>query len=112
MLRFTWVLSLILLLCALVGAQTNLPAGTRLRVQMQTPVDTKTSNVGDAVEALLVEPVQNGGSILVPVGARLTGRVAAVSPQSKAHQTHALLQLSFDELILPNGQHLKIQAHL
>ena len=100
----------LLLLCTLTAAQTDLSPGTRLRVELQTEVDTRTSRLGDVVEAQLVEPVQEGGSILFPVGTRLTGRVVAISSENKHEQKHALLQLSFDELILPDGRTLKTQA--
>jgi len=110
--QLTWVLSLISLLYTLVGAQINLPAGTRLRVQMQTEIDTKTSHVGDRVEALLVEPLQEENSILLPVGTRLTGQIAGVCSEEKHQHKHALLQLSFDQMILPDGRAFKTEATL
>jgi hypothetical protein len=41
-------------------AQTTavtLPAGARLRVKLQTPVNTKTANSGDPVDAILIAPL-------------------------------------------------------
>jgi TonB family protein len=104
------VLSVALLLCALVLAQSvpSLPAGTRLRVQMQNSIETKTSHVGDVAEAVLIEQ----GNTAVPVGTRLHGRVVAVSAENKKQQAHARLQLSFEELLLPDGRKITAQASI
>ena len=36
----------------------EIPAGTTFDVEMITPVDTRTSNVGDRVEAKLATPIR------------------------------------------------------
>lgn len=102
------LLILWLSICAAAQGADSLPPGTRLRVQMQTRVETKTSHVGDMVEAVLSEPIQ--GSTALPVGTRLTGRVTQVSAESRTNHTHALLRLLFTEAALPNGQRIQIQA--
>ena len=110
--RLIWVLYIVPLLCGSLGAQIDIPAGTRLRVQLQSEVDTRTSHVGDTVQAEVIEPVQNGSSVPVPVGARLSGHVVDVSPENRRMQTHALLQLVFDEIALPGGENVKTYAIL
>src|SRR5215472_530548 len=110
--KHSWVLCLVVFFTLATAHTQSLPSGTRLRVQMQTPADTKTSHVGDAIEALLVESVEVGGSILVPTGTRLKGNIIAVAAEDKKKQTHALLQLSFDEMVLPDGHTFKAQALL
>lgn len=108
--RLICLLSIIFVLCASLVAQTDLPAGTRLRVQLQSEVDTRTSHVGDVVKAEIIEQVQDGTSVVVPVGAHLSGHVLDVSPESKSMQTHALLQLVFDQIAFPDGKNIKTYA--
>ena len=108
--RLIWIFFMVLVLSASLGAQIDLPAGTRLRVQLQSEVDTRTSHVGDVVQAEVTEPVQNGTSVVVPIGAHFKGHVLDVSPENKKMQTHALLQLVFDQIALPDGKNAKTYA--
>ncbi len=94
---------LIASLLFLAGAQAQttavaLPAGTRFHVRLQTPVNTKTANSGYPVEAILIAPLSFHGSVTVPVGTRLSGRIADI-------QRHrgVSLQLTFDTMTLPGG---------
>lgn len=55
--------------------ETTLPAGTLLRVRLDTPVASNTSRVEDSVRARLASPVTIGGRTVVPSGSAVTGVV-------------------------------------
>src|SRR5947209_8327286 len=87
-----------LLLAAVAHAQdtkVTLPAGTRLRVKLETPVDTKTAHAGDAVEAALIQQVVVHGRSVLPVGTYISGSVQAIRPGSHKDKVFAFLRLVF-----------------
>jgi hypothetical protein len=61
----------------------TVPEGTKLALEIQTPVSTKTAKVEDAVEARLTEAVVIDGTEVLPAGAPVLGNVAAVTPAGK-----------------------------
>jgi len=102
-----WVGSAVLLLAIAVPGQElpeMVPAGTRLRVKLETPVDTKTSHVGDGVRALLIEPVSIQGRALLPADTYLAGHVTALRPPNRKGHVAAVLNLAFEKITLPDGR--------
>jgi len=96
-----------LLLVITVSAQElpeTVPAGTRLRVKLETPVDTKTSRVGDGVRAVLIEPVSIQGRVLLAVDTYLAGHVTAIRPANRKEHVPAVLNLAFEKITLPDGR--------
>lgn len=87
-------------------------AGTPLRVALDQRV--KVKRVGQAVTATVVEPVYAFDRIVIPVGARAVGHVAALQGPSKGTRLRALLAgdltpprkvtLDFNTLVLPDGE--------
>jgi hypothetical protein len=64
------------------------------------------------VDAVLIEPVTHYDVIILPIGTRLHGRVVTIRAADKKQKIHALLRLSFDEVILPDGRHFKSLASI
>src|SRR5262249_13327982 len=95
-----------------VRVEPTVSAGTRLKAKMESTVDTKTSRVGDGVDAVLIEPVTHYDVVILPIGTRLHGRVVTVRAADKKQKIHALLRLSFDEVILPDGRLFKSLASI
>lgn len=60
-----------------------LPAGTALRVRLDHAVSTATHRAGDRFTATLAEPLRDGERVLVPKGARVTGRIREASPSGR-----------------------------
>jgi len=59
------------------------PSGTKLALEIDTPVNTKTSAVEDPVDARLTEAVTIDGTEVLPVGTRLRGNVSEVKAAGK-----------------------------
>jgi len=103
-------LAMLLLAAAAVAQQgTSLPAGTGLRMKLETPLSTHKSKVGDVFTGRVTEAVVVNGQTVVPVGASVTGRVTKLSEPRRiaGKPTIALLP---DRVVLPNGNEYLITA--
>jgi len=82
-----------------------LPADTVLHVRLATGASS-LSRPGDAVEAVVIAPIVQGDTIRLPMGARLSGAVKTATPATP--EARAELHLSFDTLVLPDGEKLPL----
>jgi hypothetical protein len=74
----------------------SIPAGTTLRVELSNRLSSDVSQRGDPFEARVVEPREYEGAIV-------SGRVTRVRRAGKVRGT-AELQLSFDQIRMPDGR--------
>ena len=85
----------------------SLPAGTIFEVQMTTPVATKTSNVGDKIEATLIQPlVAPDGHVIANQGALIRGEISELTRASKsrAEEDRASLKFAFTSIETVDGE--------
>ncbi len=73
---------------------------------MITPVDSRTSFAGDAVEARVLDPVKHGKQVVIPKGAVLRGRIARLEQQYLPGAS-VKLSLRFDSVAF-NGTNMEI----
>jgi len=57
----------------------ELPQGLPMVIVLQTTLDSRTSQVGQPVQARLAAPISAEGTVVVPQGAELAGEVTAVT---------------------------------
>lgn len=87
----------------------SVPTGTTFAVRMNDALSTQASKVGDAFTATLTDPIVNAdGTVIVPAGAVVRGRVTAVAPSTRVGET-AALKLAF-EAISFGGDSYPLQA--
>ena len=100
-----------MMLAAAAGAQqgTSLPAGTSMRMQLETPLSTHKSKVGDVFNGRLTEAVMVNGQTMVPAGASVTGRVLKVSEPRRIAGTPSIALLP-DRIVMPDGNQFLITA--
>ena len=55
--------------------ELQLPAGLEFTVQLAGAIDSKTASVGDKLTAVVQTPVRYRGTVLIPKGAMLEGRI-------------------------------------
>ena len=79
-----------------------IPAGTRVDARLESLVQTANSNVGDAIVAIVVEPIRGAGHIIVPQGSRLNGRVETIQPATSSNEGR--VRLVFREIQLSDGR--------
>jgi hypothetical protein len=73
----------LLFLLALAGTaqnieQVTLPAGTKFKVRLETPISSKISEVGDKVVVTLLEPLPIDSQHALPRGIEMTGQITQV----------------------------------
>jgi len=81
-----------------------IPRDTIMRVELMSNVSTDASQKGDRFQARVIEPKEFEG-------ATIEGHVANVKRPGRAKST-AQLQLSFDEIRLPDGRSSKMSAQV
>jgi hypothetical protein len=90
--------------------ETELPAGLFLEIALQTPIDSKTSAVGDLIEAKLQTNIIYEGKVLAPAGAVVRGRVRRLE-KLRGWNDVFLVGLAFNELEFP-GHRARFLARL
>jgi hypothetical protein len=85
-----------------------IPLGTVVPVILDTPLSSLTSKVGDKL-SVTVRSNQDGDAEF-PRGTRLVGRV--IDAQQAEDNQPGMLDLSFDEAVLPNGSKATIYGSL
>ena len=97
------------------GAAHYISAGTTIRANLDTPLSTRTSQVGDRFTATITAPVQDsGGNIIIPAGAKLNGQVTEPTDEKLASAIKGMghLNLRFTNIQLTNGADIPINATL
>jgi len=80
-------------------------------VTLSSSLNSGTASVGDRFEAEVNQTVSVDGKAAIPMGSRIRGFVEDVH-KAKRGAGHGSLALSFDALVLPDGEEVEIQAGL
>ena len=88
-----------------------LPAGTRLALELRTPLHSGTSRVGDRFAVRTVEPVVLGELVALEPGALVEGRIAGVVRSGEAGDP-GRIELDFRDLVLPDGRRVPLEAEI
>ena len=102
----------LLMFCSVLAlACDTLPAGQTFWIRLTTPVSSYSSKAGDRVDAVLIEDAVCGDSVVLPLGAKISGTVRSVRKVGWGirHET-AALHLEFYRAIPPNGQPMAVSA--
>lgn len=113
----TAILKTQLLLTALIWvahlSAAVLPSGSELEVRLLHGVGSRVSRVGDPVRAVVIAPVFDHGSIVIPAGAIVSGVVDRTDRLGLGlRHTAARLDLRFTDLHLSDGTFIPIHARL
>jgi len=94
-------------------AQTNLalPAGTAVKMKLETTLSTFGNKAGDTFSGRVTEPVVLDGRTVIPVGATVQGRITKVNePRRMAGK--ATIGMFPETVILPSGERYILNAVL
>lgn len=87
-------------------------SGTILRARMNSTISSKTAVAGSTFTATVTEPVYaSNGSIVIPTGSIVTGRVDQVTKAAKGGKPGSI-EASFTSVRLPNGRIRAINGSL
>lgn len=89
----------------------SIPAGSTLRAQLETTLNTKMNKNGDPFVARIVEPILVKGEEVVPVGSTVEGHVSFVKEPGRAKGV-AEMRLTPETLTTPDGIQYSISAGL
>ena len=99
-----------LLLGATLAAQTlSLPAGTGVKMKLETPISTTRTKVGDSFAGRVTEPVMIENKVVIPVGAAIEGHVSKISEPRRIRGVPEI-DLRPDLLTMPDGNKYNISA--
>ena len=116
-LKKTKIFALILLFFAYfssIKAQNSiyqLESGTKIRLRMDTEINSKVSSPGDTFITKTSQPVIVRETIVVPVGTIIEGRVISAEPSSIAGQS-GKMEIVFETMRFADGEKRDIQGEL
>lgn len=96
--------------CAAAGDAT-LPQGTRITLQLNNSLSTRSSGEGDPFTAVVTTPVYREGRIVIPKGSVVDGSVARVLRPGR-FKGKALIDLKFQSISIPGRGEREIVATL
>jgi hypothetical protein len=89
----------------------TIPVGARLTASLDQTLGTKVSKAGDTFSATVSQTLYaSDGSVVVPAGAKIEGRVTATDDSDNATEP-ALIRLAFDRIRF-NGQSFPFAASI
>jgi hypothetical protein len=90
----------------------TVPPGTQLTVSLQGDLSSRTAQPGQPFEARVANSIVIDGRVAVPAGSRVLGTVTDVISGSRKIGAIPTLGLSFDSLVLPDGERVRIDGDL
>lgn len=87
------------------------PSGSVVHARLVTPLSSSTSRKGDAVEALITEPLVASDHLILPEGSFIRGSVMQVQSARRMGR-NGQLRILFREVAPPNGIAQKVETSL
>ncbi len=87
------------------------PAGTRVLLELRSPLNTKSARPGDGVYLNSTFPAVVGNHVLIPAGVYVQGVVDSVVRPGRIHG-NAQLNMHFTSMIFPNGTVVEIPGRV
>lgn len=108
--RYAVTLGLVALLAISAGAQElSLPAGTGVKMKLETAISTSKSKPGDTFAGRVTEPVKQGENVVIPVGATIQGHIVRVT-ESRRVKGSPTIEINPDIITLPTGERYTLNA--
>jgi hypothetical protein len=96
---------------ALINVGTPPPSGSVVHARLVTPLGSATSKKGDAVEALITEPLVVSDHLILPEGSVIRGSVMQAQPARRLAR-NGQLRILFHQVAPPNGIQQKVETSL
>ena len=84
-------------------ATIQVPAGTKVLLELRSAVDTSSARPGDGVYLISTFPVVVGNRVVIPSGVYVQGVVDSVVRPGRGFGKKAQLNMHFTSMIFPNG---------
>src|SRR5450755_2149638 len=109
--RKTISLMSLILIASFAWAQTAIPTGTAVKMKLETTLATFSSKAGDPFSARVTEPVVMNGTIVIPIGTTVEGKVTKAS-EPRRISGKPTIAIFPERLVLPNGDRFTLNASL
>jgi hypothetical protein len=87
------------------------PSGSVVHAVLVTPLGSVQSKKGDAVEAVITQPLVVSDHLFLPEGSRLKGSVLQARP-ARRFSRNGQLRIVFHQVVPPSGPEEKVEASL
>ncbi len=95
-----------------VNSDLIIPAGTTVEVMLDSGISSRFASVDDRFEASTMAALPgNGGRVIIPAGATVSGTVREVRSRRRG-QGNGFLRLDFDSLTLQGGSQMDLRSHV
>jgi len=91
--------------------QLALPAGTGIKMKLETAISTSKSKPGDTFAGRVTEPVMQGDTVVIPVGSTVQGHIVRVTEPRRVKGTPTI-HINPDTITLPTGEKYTLSATL
>ena len=98
-------------LAAIGATAQTLPAGTAIRVRLQTTLSTFGNKSGDNFTGLVTDTITNSGEKMIPAGTVLQGRITKVN-EPRRFKGRPTIGIRPEALMLATGERLPLSATL
>jgi hypothetical protein len=105
------LLSILLAPLALLAADTGVPEGTRITLQLNETLSTKLNSEGDAFTAVVTTPVYLSDRVIIPKGSVINGSISRILRPGRL-KGKAVLDLIFQSIKIPGRKQMSIIATL
>jgi len=85
--------------------------GSIVHALLQTPLDSASAQPGEAIEAVITEPLITEGQLVLPVGTVLKGSVLQAQPARRLHR-NGQLRIVFRQVVPPGAAEQHVEASL
>jgi hypothetical protein len=90
----------------------SVPAGEKVRVRLETTLNSKNAHIGQTFRSKTVEPVYSSNGVeVIPQGSTIVGQIINAQPAKKGGKP-GTIDVSFTSLKLPNGRTAAINGSL
>jgi hypothetical protein len=89
----------------------RIPAGTTLKLRMETPVNSYNTTIGDTFRATLIEDDRIGTKVIIPAGTIVRGRAGEVKKNSYLSRS-GKLSLTFDHIVTSMGKQVPLNVKI
>lgn len=89
----------------------RVPAGTTLKLRMETPVNSYNTTIGDAFRATLVEDICIGTKVIIPAGTIVRGRAGEVKKNTYLSRG-GKMNLAFDHIVTAMGKQVPLNVKI
>jgi len=79
-----------------------IPAGTKVLLNLKSPINTKSAHVGDGVYCQTSFPITQNNVVVIPAGTYVKGEITRVQRAGRIKGTAEIL-FNFNSMIFPNG---------